>query len=297
MRAEITLPGGMITPDQFDAIATIAAEHGSATMELTAQGGIQIHGISDAAGYDSSMDELLPEPGLRGFCSIVASPLSGRVGAFYDIRGLVRELAAAVRAAPELARLPPDFVLGLDDGRGDVGGLGIDVGATLEGDAARLLVSGCDSGLVVGLDEVVDALIGAAARFVDIRGDAARVAELADPAALFDAAALGGPAGADHGPPIGWIEQDDGKIALGAAVPLGLLSVVPARYLAAIDRPLVVTPWRSIVVCDLDEDAADVVLRILAPLGLVFDADSPWLQVRPETDSSDSSVASGPLTP
>ena len=44
-----------------------------------------------------------------------------------------------------------------------------------------------------------------------------------------------------------------------------------------IEAPLVVTPWRSVLVCDLDEGVADVALRVLAPLGLVFDEDSPWL--------------------
>ena len=80
-------------------------------------------------------------------------------------------------------------------------------------------------------------------------------------------------------PPVGWIEQDDGRIALGAAVPLGVLSARVAEYLAAIEAPLVVTPWRSVLVCDLDEAVADTALRVLAPLGLVFDDNSPWLAV------------------
>jgi precorrin-3B synthase len=41
----------------------------------------------------------------------------------------------------------------------------------------------------------------------------------------------------------------------------------------------VVTPWRSVLVCDLDEAVADNALRVLAPLGLVFDDHSPWLNV------------------
>ena len=48
---------------------------------------------------------------------------------------------------------------------------------------------------------------------------------------------------------------------------------------AAIEAPLVVTPWRSVLVCDLDEAVADTALRVLAPLGLVFDENSPWLNV------------------
>jgi len=58
-----------------------------------------------------------------------------------------------------------------------------------------------------------------------------------------------------------------------------VLSAGVAEYLAAMEAPLVITPWRSVLVCDLDEGVADVALRVLAPLGLVFDADSPWLNL------------------
>ena len=52
-----------------------------------------------------------------------------------------------------------------------------------------------------------------------------------------------------------------------------------AEYLAAVGAPIVVTPWRSVLVCDLDEGVADAALRVLAPMGLVFDDTSPWLHV------------------
>ncbi|MFD0454653.1 hypothetical protein ACFQZK_31675 [Rhodococcus aetherivorans] len=44
------------------------------------------------------------------------------------------------------------------------------------------------------------------------------------------------------------------------------------------DRPLVVTPWPVLLLCDLDEWAAEQVVRVLAPMGLIFDADSPALR-------------------
>ena len=78
-------------------------------------------------------------------------------------------------------------------------------------------------------------------------------------------------------PPVGWIIQEDGLITLGAAVPLGVLPARVAEFLAAIEAPLVITPWRSVLVCDLDEAVADVALRVLAPLGLIFDENSSSL--------------------
>jgi precorrin-3B synthase len=58
-----------------------------------------------------------------------------------------------------------------------------------------------------------------------------------------------------------------------------------AEYIAAINAPLVITPWRSVLVCDLDEGVADVALRVLAPMGLVFDENSPWLDISACTGS------------
>jgi precorrin-3B synthase len=39
------------------------------------------------------------------------------------------------------------------------------------------------------------------------------------------------------------------------------------------------------LVCDLSEEVADVTLRVLAPLGLIFDDNSPWLNVSACTGS------------
>ncbi len=86
---------------------------------------------------------------------------------------------------------------------------------------------------------------------------------------------------------MGWIDQDRpaGLVSLGAAVPLGVLPARTAEFLAAIEAPLVVTPWRSVLVCDLTEAIADTALRVLAPMGLVFDAGSRWLSVSACTGS------------
>jgi precorrin-3B synthase len=65
---------------------------------------------------------------------------------------------------------------------------------------------------------------------------------------------------------MGWIRRDDGRVALGAAVPLGVLQAHVAEHLAAIGAPLVVTLWRSVLVFDLDD--TDAALRVLAPMGL-----------------------------
>jgi precorrin-3B synthase len=283
--ARVRLPGGMLTAAQLEALAQAATEFGSATLELTARGNVQLRRITDIEALADAVAAagLLPSATHERVRNIVASPLSGRVGGRADIRDWVLDLDAAIQASAPLSGLPGRFWFSLDDGRRDVSGLGADIGGYVVDNAVALLLAGRDTGIRLDTVQVVPTLIALANRFVEIRGQAWRVAELADPTGLLAGLTPTEEPGTTFEPvtrpPVGWIAQDDGRVALGAAVPLGVLTARGAEYLAAIGRPLVITPWRSVLVCDLDEGIADAALRLLAPLGLVFDEDSPWLDI------------------
>jgi precorrin-3B synthase len=264
----------MLTAGQLVALAHVSTAFGSAALELIGGGNLLIRGITDADAVAAAVVEagLLPSSN----CTIVASPLSGRVGGVADVRAWVTELDAAIQTEPVLAQLPERFLFSVDDGRDDVSGLGADVGVHVVDDHAVLVLAGRDTGVRLTAQEVVDTMIAVAVRFVEVRGEALRVSELADPSGLWPGAELGDGFRRVTRSPVGWIEQDDGRVALGAAVPQGMLPARVAEYLAVIEAPLVVTPWRSMLVCDLDEVVADTALRVLAPMGLVFDENSPW---------------------
>jgi len=290
--ARVRLPGGMISAGQLEALAHAATRFGSPAMEITSRGNIQLRAITDTAAVAEMVAAagLLPSQTHERVRNVVASPLSGRIGGITDIRGLVTELDEAIRSEPPLGELPGRFMFGLDDGRADISGLAADVGAHFVDEAtAALLQAGRDTGVRLMRTDVVPALVAVATRFVATRGKAWRVAELADAAPLLaqftPSAAPGATWPPVLRPPVGWLKQDDGRVALAAAVPLGVLQARVAEYLAAIGAPLVITPWRSVVVFDLDEGVADVALRVLAPMGLVFDEKSPWLAVSACTGS------------
>jgi precorrin-3B synthase len=73
--------------------------------------------------------------------------------------------------------------------------------------------------------------------------------------------------------------QVDGRVALVAVVPLGRLSADQADLLARIADEVQLTPWRSVVVPDIAEDAVDDAAVALHRTGMVFDAASPWTRV------------------
>jgi precorrin-3B synthase len=284
----VRLPGGVITPAQLATLAGISKQFGSAALELTARGNVQLRGITDRTAVAEAIAHagLLPSATHERARNIVASPLSGRVGGRAAGGGWVSELAARLCGETGPAELGGRFWFGLDDGRGDVSGLGADVGAHVLDDGVALLLAGRDTGVRLGVEDVARSLVELASRFVEVRGKSWRVCELADIQELQPPVAL-----SDEvfppvtRAPVGWIGQDDGRVTLGAAVPLGVLPARVADYLAVIDAPLVITPWRSVLVCDLSEEVADAALRVLAPLGLVFDENSPWLSVSACTGS------------
>ncbi len=292
--ARIRLAGGMITAAQLEALALAAPEFGSPAMELTSRGNIQVRGIHDAAGLATAVRAagLLPSTTHERVRNIVASPLSGRSGGLGDVRAAVHDLDSGLQNRPDLAELPGRFWFGIDDGRGDISGLAPDASTHLTSpDTAAVLVAGRDTGVRIPAVRAADTLLNLAGAFLRIRGNRWRTSELDSTDELLAGAGLrpSAPSGmtwpAVDAPPVGWITQDDGRITLGAAVPLGVLQARTAEFVAAITAPVVVTPWRSLLICDLEEGIADTSLRVLAPMGLIFDEHSPWLSISSCTGS------------
>ncbi|GAB2912100.1 precorrin-3B synthase [Rhodococcus aerolatus] len=286
--ARVRLPGGMLTAAQLEVLADAAEELSDGALELTSRGNLQLRALP--AGAEVELAErlagagLLPSATHETVRNVVASPLTGRLGGLLDVRPLVTGFDTALRADPVLAALPGRFLASFDDGRGDVTGLAADVGVhAVTADALAVVLAGVDSGVRVAPGDAVALLRRAATAFHEVRGSAWRLAEVPDGAARVRAALDGGgepePLATAAGAPVGWLAQDDGLVSLGAVVPLGRLDAGTARFLAAVERPLVVTPWRGVVVTDLDEDVADALLRFVAPRGLVFDAASEWSRV------------------
>src|SRR4051794_35987934 len=145
----------------------------------------------------------------------------------------VAVLDEALCADLALAELPGRFLLGLDDGSGDVQSLGPDL--SLQGPSLVL------GGLVAGPGDVAQ-LLEACRAFLSLRTTEWRLSEVTDGPARVAAAlgrSLGGPA------------VRSGAVAVGrhgdrvvAHVPFGRLT--PAHL--AVLGDVVLTPWHSVVV-------------------------------------------------
>ncbi|MEQ9999877.1 precorrin-3B synthase [Corynebacterium sp. KPL4015] len=80
--------------------------------------------------------------------------------------------------------------------------------------------------------------------------------------------------------PIGWLDehQVEGVVDLGAGVHQGAIPAQFARLIGQLEVDITVTPWGGLVFHDIAEGDAEVVLRVLAPRGFIFDINSPLLR-------------------
>ncbi len=287
--ARVRLPGGALAAAQLRTLAGAARELGDGYLELTSRGNVQLRGLAEGApeqlGERLADAGLLPSQTHERVRNVLCSPLTGRHGGLVDMWALVAEFDRRLCADPELAELPGRFLATFDDGRGDVSGFAADVGVqALSAQQLALVLAGQDSGLRIPSDGAVDVMLAATREFQRIRDEHWRLAEVPDGATRVRQALdgrRGEPLDVQPCPrgPVGWIDQDDGRVALAATVALGRLSAQQVELLAVAEAPLVVTPWRSVLVCDLDEGVAEQLVGVLAGFGLIFDEASPWLRV------------------
>lgn len=264
----LRLVGGMTSPSALQALIDIAEDHADGTVLLTKRTNLQLRGIAhdDGSVPAALVDALtaagfLPSPTHELVRNIMVSPLTGRLGRLADLRPVALELDRQLCAEPELARLAGRFLFVLDDGRGDVGHRSLDLGVTaVDTGTAQLRIGSRHWGPVVPLDAVPGALVEHARRFLEAAGSGPtapwHVDELSGHGAeLLDAATERDPRTHVRSLPLpyGMIAQDDGAVAEHIAIPDGLLNGGLVDVLAGQGASeIIVTPWRSLVLPDLE---------------------------------------------
>lgn len=289
--ARLRLPGGRLTESQVLALAEAAESLGDGGVSITSRGNAELRGLGEGCGAELAalLDRagLLPSPRHERIRNIVVSPAAGLDGlGGAEPQLWARELDALLCAEAWTAALSGRFLFVLDDGRGDVAGLGGDVTLLAEGppgggEVRALLRLGPQAVRVSAADAPRAALAAADAflRAAEAAGTGAwRVRELPEGCVPDLAAALAraGLAAEPVPHPVPPLPQGDppapgplGDDARYVLAPLGRLTAAQLRALLPA-REVRFTPWRGAVVVGPPDGLAEP-----AAYGLITRPDAP----------------------
>lgn len=294
--ARLGFPGGRLRSADWTALAQLAVEH-TGELQLTYGGVVRIPGVRDEDLFREHAEEVGLTRRLMsrvGF-TILASPLAGRLPGSHDLGELPEQLYANLVAHPNTSELADPRILGFDDGSGDVLAQVPDLAVVAgpEVGLARIHAGGHDTGLETSIGDsaavlvaAVDALTGAPERLATTNSpgvvhDLVLVALSDHPLITHgELTATSTPTGVGDVPPVGWIDTHDGLVSLLAVVADGVVPARLAEFLGAIECPSTISADRVIGLHGLTEGMAEQVVRVLAPMGMVFDASSPLLGTR-----------------
>ncbi|MFH8484672.1 precorrin-3B synthase [Streptomyces longisporoflavus] len=304
--ARVRIPGGLLSAGQADVLRELAQRLGDDELHLTSRGNVQLRGLGAQCGSELAHvlggAGLLPSERHERARNVVASPLSGLDGGGeHDIRPWLSALDELICTSEQTAELSGRFLFALDDGRGDVGALGGDVTLTARGgDAALLRIGQGQDAVVVRAAQAPRAALVAAETFLDrAAGTGAwRVTELPGGTgplldtvvrrlrrAGLDPAPVSAPLPRDAGgPALGVVSGPHGTAALSLGLPLGRVSAPQWQALTDTARhhgngELRLTPWRGVVLPDVERPEAAELLENLKAAGLITGPDSPWTGV------------------
>jgi precorrin-3B synthase len=275
----VRIPGGQTSSGILLALAKLAG-----TLQLTSRGNLQLRGIADDS-IATLTDRiaglgLLPSLSHELVRNIVASPLTGLTPNRPDLRPMVGELDKAICAKPDLAELPGRFLFAIDDGSGDVWPQAFDIGyRALDGQRGLVGLGGTSASShqqkvrELSRAGAVAEMVRVATDFVRARQGATsawRIWELGDfRAGTGELIEVEGSAGTPPG-----LGAVTGHACVG--VPLGFLTAIQAAAVHSIAAggPVVITPWRSLVIPGAARE-----LGALRAAGLITDPDSPWTKI------------------
>ncbi|MFC9394052.1 cobalamin biosynthesis protein CobG [Streptomyces sp. NPDC057027] len=288
--ARLRLPAGRLTARQVEVLARAAESLGDGRISITSRGNAELRGLGEGCGAELAVllagAGLLPSPTHERVRNIVASPGAGLDGLGYaDVQLWARALDTALCAKPRAASLSGRFLFLLDDGRGDVAGLGGDVSLIAGPEGSALLRLGPHAFRLAAAD-AVRAALAASLAFLDAAeaaGNGAwRPRELPDTHVPDWTGALARAGITAEPVPVPPLPASPppapgplGAHALHVLAPLGRLTAAQLRALADGADELRLTPWRGVVAVGAAADR----LPGLETYGLVTRPDLPSVGV------------------
>ena len=298
--------GGVISSGVARILAECAEEFGNGLLDLSSRANLQIRGVSES-GYPLLITRLRSvglidaDEWVEASRNIIMSPLGGiDPTGLIDARGLVAGLELKLKKFNQISEIPSKFGFSIDDG-----GL---YSLHLEGADIRLEVVTSRTGehrIALGLNgsalvatssigHVVDDAMRLVGAFLSLKGTCSEpVRRMAHLVAAIGAEKIFEVAGLEtriqtnafvrQVPKTLGFRSVQGLEFLGVGVPFGRLNTSNLRFLSELAElspfaELRLTPWRTILVPGLCEDAGGILLASRAG-EFILDHDDPLLSV------------------
>ena len=244
--------GGFTSPNDWIHLGYCAAHWTDGSVYIRPNSAIELRGVTDKAQLAAELDKLE----LQSFhIPVLASPL------FAAAKQAARELATHLNT--EQPGVESLAITATDD---DLPASATQVSMRLLDDATLNITQSPAADIPTAGLSLADAaahLQRLGAQSTETKGGVTSDAEL----------------NAEPGP-IGWLDehQAEGVVDLGAGVYQGAIPAQFAQLIGQLEVNITVTPWGGLVFHDIAEGDAEVVLRVLAPRGFIFDINSPLLR-------------------
>lgn len=244
--------GGFTSPNDWIHLGYCAAHWTDGSVYIRPNSAIELRGVTDKAQLAAELDKLE----LQSFhIPVLASPL------FAAAKQAARELATHLNT--EQPGVESLAITATDD---DLLASATQVSMRLLDDATLNITQSPAADIPTAGLSLADAaahLQRLGAQSTETKGGVTSDAEL----------------NAEPGP-IGWLDehQAEGVVDLGAGVYQGAIPAQFAQLIGQLEVNITVTPWGGLVFHDIAEGDAEVVLRVLAPRGFIFDINSPLLR-------------------
>ncbi|MDO4928622.1 MAG: precorrin-3B synthase [Corynebacterium sp.] len=293
----VRFPGGHIRGADWRTLAHWAETLGDGRLHVTKRGNLQFRGIQKETDFSQAAIQVgyVPSPQHDKIRNII---VSARDPHLWE---LAKQIDEALLSTEATAGLSGRTLFGIDAGRGDILVHRPDFGAiAVSGGNYQLIVAGNRVSVRIPNEEAIAAtLCTAAAQWQALRGASWRLAErpevhehivaavLQETAAVADKSLVTGDIATLAGaapveqllvPDIGWFEDETG-VTLGAGLPFGFLDATTAAILGELNTDTAITAGACLMIHGLTPEVAEAVVRILAPRGIIFDANSPLLRV------------------
>ena len=282
------------------AVADAAVRYGNGIIDITNRGNLQIRGLTPEA-FDPFAEGMLSlglanaDPRAEAVRNVMVDPLGpDDPAAQFDSHDLARRLSAMLEGDPAYYSLPDKFGLMIDGGDAfPLTGAAADIMVRGAGGGLRIDLGGGDKGIMVDKDAVIAAIgriITAFQQWRKSRPDARRmrnmVADIGAREVFHGAGVAGDPAEvngsmAEAHPPVGFAPlTPDGRGVFGLGAPFGQLEADSLKLIADLsdrhaDGTLRITPWKSILLVNVNADGASAIGDAAGQADLIVDGDDP----------------------